>query len=62
MPKFKVFITAMAVVSQSQIVEADDMESARALAVKPETYNNGTWDYCGVEDDTVQCDEVEGGY
>lgn len=24
--------------------------------------NNGVWDYCGVEPDTIQCDEVESGY
>lgn len=62
MPKFKVYITGMAVVSQSQIIEAEDAEEARAEAVKPDTYNNGIWDCCGVEPDTIQCDEVESGY
>jgi hypothetical protein len=62
MPKFKVLITAMAVVSQSQIIEADDIEDARYKATQPETYNNGVWDYCGVEGNTVECDDVEGGY
>lgn len=62
MPKFKVYITGMAVVSQSQIIEADNAELARAEAVKPDTYNNGVWDYCGVEPDTIQCDDWEEGY
>jgi len=59
MPKFRVVITGMAVVSQSHIVEADNAELARAKAVEPDTYNNGVWDYQGVEEGTVQCDNVE---
>lgn len=59
MPKYKVFLTAMAVVSQSQVIEADNIELARAKAKQSDVYNNGIWDYCGVEDDTVECDDVE---
>lgn len=62
MAKFRVLITGMAVVSQSQIIEAENAELARVKALEPETYNNGVWDYCGVEADTVQCDDVESGY
>ena len=62
MPKFKVYITGMAVVSQSQIIEADNAELARAEAVQPDTYNDGIWDYCSIDSETVDCDEVESGY
>lgn len=62
MPKFKVYITGMAVVSQSQIIEAEDAEEARSKAVQPDTYNDGVWEYCSIDSETVDCDEVESGY
>lgn len=59
MAKFKVYLTGMAVVSQSQVIEADNAEEARTKAVQPDKYNNSTWEYMGVESETVDCFSVE---
>lgn len=59
MPKFRVIITGMALMSQTHIIEADNAELARAQAVQPDTYNNAFWEYSSLEDGTIACDYVE---
>jgi hypothetical protein len=58
MPKFTVRISAMAEVSQTFIVEAENAEDARYQAIDSDTYNNNVWAYEGIDSNTVACEEV----
>lgn len=60
MAKYTVYISGMAFSSQSHVIEAENEEQARAIAMKPETYNNVVWSYNGIDEETVECDHVEG--
>ena len=57
--KFRIRTTAMALVEQVHIVEADDIEHARAKALDPNLHSKSNWDFCCIEDGSLVCDDVE---
>ena len=59
MAKFRVHTTAMALVEQVHIVEADHMETARAKALEPALHATAKWVFCVTEEGTIACDDVE---
>jgi hypothetical protein len=57
MKTFHITLSAKADVSQSQTIRANSAEEAKRIAL--ERFNDNTWDYMGVDDETVRIESVE---
>lgn len=57
--KFKVYLSALSNVESSIEVEADNEKDAKDRAQELAWQGHVVWDYNGVDDSTVECNEVQ---
>lgn len=59
--KFKVYLSGVSNVETKVEVEAEDSEKAADLAIKVAQSGDVVWDYNGVDDGSIEVNEVQDG-